>query len=291
MRTSVPPLLPLFRSEMQVRLLALVLLQPERHWTLQGLAEALDAPQSSVHRELARAEAAGVIRRADEARPYRFSAATDDAAYEPLAELLRRSVGVENELRASLDRPDVLAAVIYGSWASGTRRPDSDIDVLVVGNSDRRSGMNRRTRGEADIEQLLASGELQRVAGAGAAGGPWLAKAAATLHTAAGIVASDPNSAYTLAYDAARFACVGLLAQQGLRPTTSGGHYVVQRAMLRQFGAAFDPFAVMRRRRNELEYPEFPDETMEPHEAAEAIGNTKAMIESAAKLLDHLGLF
>jgi len=32
MRTSIPPLLPLFRSEMQVRLLALVLLQPERGW-------------------------------------------------------------------------------------------------------------------------------------------------------------------------------------------------------------------------------------------------------------------
>jgi predicted nucleotidyltransferase len=138
MRTQVPPLLPLFRSEMQVRLLALVLLQPERRWTLQGLAEALDAPQSSVHRELARAESAGVIRRDDEARPYRFSAATDDGVYEPLAELLRRSVGVESQLRESLDRPDVQAAVIYGSWASGARRPDSDIDVLVVGDADLR---------------------------------------------------------------------------------------------------------------------------------------------------------
>lgn len=138
MRTSAPSLLPIFRSEMQARLLALLLLQPERRWTLQGLAEALDAPQSSVHRELARAQAAGVIRRDDGARPYLFSAATDDASYAPLAELLRRSVGVESQLRASLDRPDVHAAVIYGSWASGNRRPDSDIDVLVVGDVDLR---------------------------------------------------------------------------------------------------------------------------------------------------------
>jgi predicted nucleotidyltransferase len=136
MRTSIPPLLPLFRSEMQVRLLALVLLQPERSWTLHALAQALDAPQSSVHRELGRAQMAGVVRRDDTARPYRFSAATDDAAYAPLAELLRRSVGVEGELRAVLDRPDVHAAVIYGSWASGARRPDSDIDVLVIGDAD-----------------------------------------------------------------------------------------------------------------------------------------------------------
>jgi predicted nucleotidyltransferase len=135
MRTSVPSLLPIFRSEMQVRLLALVLLQPERSWTLQELSEAVAAPQSSVHRELARAQAAGVINRDDTARPYRFAAATDDAAYSPLADLLRRSVGVESELRAILDRPDVDAAAIYGSWAAGTRRPDSDIDVLVVGDA------------------------------------------------------------------------------------------------------------------------------------------------------------
>ena len=135
MRTSVPSLLPIFRSEMQVRLLGLILLQPERSWTLHELAKAVGAPQSSVHRELARAQAAGVIRRDDAARPYRFTAATDDAAYGSLADLLRRAVGLEGDLRSILDRPDVAAAVIYGSWASGARRPDSDIDVLVIGDA------------------------------------------------------------------------------------------------------------------------------------------------------------
>jgi predicted nucleotidyltransferase len=168
MRTRVPPLLPLFRSEMQVRLLALVLLQPERRWTLQGLSEALGAPQSSVHRELARAESAGVIRRDDEARPYGFSAATDDGAYEPLAELLRRSVGVEGQLRESLDRPDVHAAVIHGSWASGVRRPDSDIDVLVVGDADLRElrrlmrPIGRATGRTIDLT-LLGDAEFRRL--------------------------------------------------------------------------------------------------------------------------------
>ena len=44
-------------------------------------------------------------------------------------------MGIEAELRLLLDRPDVHAAAIYGSWASGVRRPDSDIDVLVVGDA------------------------------------------------------------------------------------------------------------------------------------------------------------
>jgi predicted nucleotidyltransferase len=135
MRTSTPAILPLFRSEMQLRLLALLLLQPERSWTLQELASDLGAPQSSVHRELARAEAAGLVARDAGGRPHRFTAAVADPIYRPLAEVLSRSVGVEAELRSALQRPDVEVAVIYGSWAKGTRRPDSDIDVLVVGDA------------------------------------------------------------------------------------------------------------------------------------------------------------
>lgn len=136
---------------------------------------------------------------------------------------------------------------------------------------------------------MLAGGELQQVTGAD--GEPWLVKAAATIATAQTIATADPNSAYTLAYDAARFACVGLLAQQGLRPTIGGGHVAVQQAMLRQFGDAFSAFAVMRRRRNELEYPEFPDEKVEAREVAEAIADATHMIEAAGKLLGHLDLF
>jgi hypothetical protein len=151
--------------------------------------------------------------------------------------------------------------------------------------------MSRWTRGSAEIEQMLKAGHLQQVTGAAADGAPWIAKATATAQTADGITASDPNSAYTLAYDAARFACVGLLAQQGLRPTSSGGHYAVQRGVLAQFGSPFDPFGVMRRRRNELEYPDFPDETVEPQEAETAVNNARSIIESAAQLLNHLGFF
>lgn len=151
--------------------------------------------------------------------------------------------------------------------------------------------MSRWARGEAEIERMLESGELQVVTGAGADGGTWLTRAEATIRTAESISSSDPHSAYTLAYDAARFACVGLLAQQGLRPTTAGGHYAVQVAVLHQFGPTFDPYATMRRRRNELEYPELPDETVESEEAAKAISSAKAIIDAARKLLDHLGFF
>ncbi|WP_406311666.1 HEPN domain-containing protein [Streptosporangium sp. NBC_01639] len=151
--------------------------------------------------------------------------------------------------------------------------------------------MTRWSRGEADVERMLASGELQRVKGEATDGRRWLEKATTTLASAEDLKGSDPNSAYTLAYDAARFACAGLLAQQGLRATTSGGHYAVQQTVIRQFGPLFEPYGTMRRRRNELEYPEFPDEVVETAEAGHAIAAARSLIDAAEKLLDHLGLF
>jgi predicted nucleotidyltransferase len=168
MRTTVPAILPLFRSEMQLRLLALLLLQPERGWTLQELAHALGAPASSVHRELGRAESAGIIYRDATARPHRFQATTEDPLHEPMADLLRRTVGVEAQLRAALEGPDVHAAAIYGSWASGTRQPHSDIDVLVIGDADLRELRRRvrsigKTAGRTVDLTVLSVDEYQRL--------------------------------------------------------------------------------------------------------------------------------
>jgi hypothetical protein len=109
--------------------------------------------------------------------------------------------------------------------------------------------VTRWTRGQAEIEQLLSRRELEHVTGAAADGRPLLRQAKTTAATAATLTHAGPYSAYILAYDAARFACTALLAQQGLRPTTDGGHTAVAAAVRAQFGPGFRPFATMRRRR------------------------------------------
>jgi hypothetical protein len=108
--------------------------------------------------------------------------------------------------------------------------------------------MSRWPRGEAQIEQLIATKQLQQVIGGQANGAHLLQKASRTLETAGEIADQDPDSAYVLAYDAARYAGTAILAHQGLRPTTSGGHYAVEVALRTQFGDGFRPFGAMRRR-------------------------------------------
>jgi uncharacterized protein (UPF0332 family) len=107
---------------------------------------------------------------------------------------------------------------------------------------------------------------------------------------------SDPEAAYSLAYDAARKSATALLAHQGLRPTTAGGHLAVVDVMRAQFPGVpgLTSLDRLRRRRNQAEYPDptgYDPITVE--EANEAIQVAATCIASAERLLerDELGIF
>jgi predicted nucleotidyltransferase len=140
-RGQPPPLLPLLRSRLQADILTLILLNPEREWTLTELATRVGAAVSSAQREVERAEQTGVVasRRLGTARLVK---AARSPLTGPLTELLLRSFGprqVIAEEIAGIEGID--AAYIFGSWAARYAgeegRPPADIDVLVLGTPDR----------------------------------------------------------------------------------------------------------------------------------------------------------
>lgn len=128
-------MLPIFRSEPQLRMLGRLLLHPETPATMEELGRASGMSKASLHRELLRAVDAGLVERDESRRPHEFHAVRSNAMYEPVVALLRMTVGIEQELRELLlATPGVDFAAIHGSWAGNTARPASDIDLLVVGD-------------------------------------------------------------------------------------------------------------------------------------------------------------
>jgi hypothetical protein len=87
--------------------------------------------------------------------------------------------------------------------------------------------MGRWRKGEEQVAGLVEQRHLQQVAADSQTAAALLASAGRHVDSARRTVDTDPEAAYALAYDAARKSATALLAHQGLRPTTSGGHIAI----------------------------------------------------------------
>ncbi len=140
---SAPSLLPILRSRQQGEVLTFLLCDPDRETSMSELAHRVGVPLSSVHREVERAEAAGIItsRRLGNTRFVR--ADTESPYYDSLSDLLVKAFGPPHVLAETLEGVDGIdAAYVFGSWAArlhgvAGKRPVYDIDVLVLGEPDR----------------------------------------------------------------------------------------------------------------------------------------------------------
>ena len=142
-RQPAPSLLPILRSQQQGEILALLLGYPDLELSLTDIAARTGTPHPSVHREIQRAEQAGLVTTRKIGSTRLVRANTASPYYAGLAEVLTRAFGVPAVLAEALRRvPGIIAAYIYGSWAARHegqtgQRPIGDIDVLILGEPDR----------------------------------------------------------------------------------------------------------------------------------------------------------
>ena len=142
-RGATPSLLPILRSRQQGEVLTALLGDPEFEATVASLAERLGIPYPSVHREIERAEAAGLVvsRRMGNLRLVRAN--TDSPYYNGLSDVLLKAFGPPVVIGAELDGVvGVKGAFIFGSWAARYHeqrgpRAIGDIDLLVLGDPGR----------------------------------------------------------------------------------------------------------------------------------------------------------
>jgi len=104
----------------------------------------------------------------------------------------------------------------------------------------------RWNQGRATVDRLIADGELQRVPPSREHADQLLAQAHKDLMSAELLRDSNPKRAYESLYDAARMALTAVLENQGLRPTSRGGHIAPYAAVSAQLdppmGTVLRPF-------------------------------------------------
>lgn len=139
MRSVAPAVLPILRSQQQGELLAALLLEPDREFTLTELAGKIGAPLTTVQDEVNRLLPWGLIRERRQGRNRLLSANPDSVYAPPLTQLLMISYGPHLVIGEEFAIAGVEEAVIFGSWAARyageSGLPPRDIDVLVVGTA------------------------------------------------------------------------------------------------------------------------------------------------------------
>jgi uncharacterized protein (UPF0332 family) len=143
--------------------------------------------------------------------------------------------------------------------------------------------------GQEAINKLITAGELEQVTADDAIAQRLLDDASRHLSTAAtAVITEDLSGAYQLAYDALRKSAAALLAAQGLRATSRGGHVAIQDAAIAQFGAVVKvlrSFSRLRRGRNRFEYPDTDTSGPITDDVNDAIDVARQVHEAATKIL------
>ncbi len=114
------------------KVLSLLLLHPDTNYHVRELARQTHTAAGTLHKELARLAAAGLLLRKQQGNQVRYQANQQCPVFPELAGLLRKTTGAAEILAAALTPLQPTLALIFGSVASGTETASSDVDVLVI---------------------------------------------------------------------------------------------------------------------------------------------------------------
>jgi predicted nucleotidyltransferase len=117
--------------------LALLYSHPDESFYLRQIARVTGAGMGSLQRELKQLSEAGIIRRSEIGRQAFFKAKSDCPVFSELRNLIIKTFGVADVLRAALSplADSIQVAFIFGSMAGGDFKQGSDLDVMVIGET------------------------------------------------------------------------------------------------------------------------------------------------------------
>ncbi len=124
----------LFSSRVRVEILSTFFMNPERELYLREVARLTGEDYKNVSMELRNLEEIGLMSSRNEGNLKYFRLNKEFVIYEELKSIFIKTRGAVGILREAVStKRDIDYAFIYGSFATGEERAESDIDVMVIG--------------------------------------------------------------------------------------------------------------------------------------------------------------
>lgn len=127
------PLELLFRTKGQILIMRLFFLNPDAEFHVNEIARRINLSPSHVVKELGILQRIGLVIRKEQGNLALYRANTRNIIHEDLKRIFMKSVLIDHIIAQELPASEIKYALIFGSFAKGTERESSDVDLLVVG--------------------------------------------------------------------------------------------------------------------------------------------------------------
>ena len=122
----------------------MLLLQPQRRLHVREIARLTGTVAGTMNKELDRLQRAGLLEKHRVGNQLQFCANLQHPVYPELSALLRKTIGLADELTLALmpvaDR--ITVAFVFGSVARSSDTAASDVDVIIIGSVDFSEAVN-----------------------------------------------------------------------------------------------------------------------------------------------------
>lgn len=136
MSTTASPIADALFGGTRQSVLGLLFAHPDEAFYLRQIVRRTACGVGAIQRELKQLTEAGIVTRRQAGQHVYFQANRQSPIFQELQGLIIKTSGVADVIRLALTplAPRLRVAFIYGSFARGEQRQESDVDVMIVGD-------------------------------------------------------------------------------------------------------------------------------------------------------------
>ena len=136
-RTTIVDMFRITKSKLREDLLVLYFTNPSKKYYLRELERLLNFSVGNIRRELIKLESAGLFLSENKGNLLYYYLNQSYPLFDELKSIIFKTSGVPKMLQNILKKINGISqAFIYGSFAKGEEKEDSDIDLLIIGKVD-----------------------------------------------------------------------------------------------------------------------------------------------------------
>ncbi len=124
----------LFKSKIRQKILARFFADENRKFYINELARLINTTQGTCRRELNKLVDMGLLTTSKEGNLLYYQVTKQNPLYTEFSAIIQKTIGIEAKLKSSLyGLKGISYAFIFGSYVKREFKPESDIDIVIIG--------------------------------------------------------------------------------------------------------------------------------------------------------------